>query len=70
LLDLWTSAGDSVRVASILAVRKMFVAGDDALRDLCLKVSFIFVWLSGRDVVKDGDGDRDGDEFSNLEYRT
>ncbi|KAK8861243.1 hypothetical protein IAR55_002062 [Kwoniella newhampshirensis] len=37
LLDLWSSASDSVRIASFLAVRKLFVAGDDAVKDLCLK---------------------------------
>ena len=39
LLELWSTASDSVRIASFLAVRKAFVAGDDALKDLCLKVS-------------------------------
>ena len=38
LLDLWSSAADSVRIAAFLAVRKLFVAGDDAIKDLCLKV--------------------------------
>ncbi|WWD16856.1 hypothetical protein CI109_101288 [Kwoniella shandongensis] len=37
LLDLWSSASDSVRIASFLAVRKLFVAGDDAVKDLCLR---------------------------------
>ncbi|KIR51844.1 nucleolar complex protein 2 [Cryptococcus gattii Ru294] len=37
LLDLWSSAGDDVRIASFLAVRKLFVAGDDAVKDLCLR---------------------------------
>lgn len=36
LLDLWSSASDSVRIAAFLAIRKMFVAGDDAIKDLCL----------------------------------
>jgi len=38
LLELWTSAGDSVRIAAFLAVRKTFVAGDESLKDICLKV--------------------------------
>lgn len=37
LLDLWSSASDSVRVASFLAIRKMFVAGDEAIKDICLR---------------------------------
>ncbi|ODN77012.1 hypothetical protein L202_05559 [Cryptococcus amylolentus CBS 6039] len=37
LLDLWSSAGDDVRIASFLAVRKLFVQGDDAVKDLCLR---------------------------------
>jgi nucleolar complex protein 2 len=39
LLDLWSSASDSVRIAAFLAIRKMFVAGDEAIKDACLKVS-------------------------------
>ena len=39
LLELWSSASDSVRIAAFLVVRKTFVAGDDALKDLCLRVS-------------------------------
>ena len=39
LLELWTSASDSVRIAAFLAVRKTFVAGDESLKDICLKVS-------------------------------
>lgn len=38
LLELWSSAGDNVRIAAFLAVRKTYVAGDDALKDSCLKV--------------------------------
>lgn len=45
LLDLWSSAGDDVRIASFLAVRKLFVAGDDAVKDLCLRVSYIIIML-------------------------
>ncbi|WVQ83476.1 hypothetical protein IAT38_005617 [Cryptococcus sp. DSM 104549] len=37
LLELWSSAGDDVRIAAFLAVRKLFVAGDDAVKDLCLR---------------------------------
>ncbi|OCF39587.1 nucleolar complex protein 2 [Kwoniella heveanensis CBS 569] len=37
LLELWSTAGDSVRIASFLAVRKLFIAGDDAVKDLCLR---------------------------------
>ncbi|KAL1410283.1 Nucleolar Complex 2 protein [Vanrija albida] len=37
LLDLWSSASDSVRVAAFLAIRKMFVAGDEAVKDLALR---------------------------------
>lgn len=41
LLELWSSASDNVRIAAFLAVRKLFVGGDDAIRDICLKVSSI-----------------------------
>ena len=46
LLDLWATGSDNVKIASFLAVRRMYVGGDDALRDLCLKVSplLIFIW--------------------------
>ncbi|WVR04139.1 hypothetical protein IAU60_001138 [Kwoniella sp. DSM 27419] len=37
LLELWSFAGDNVRIAAFLAVRKLFVAGDDAVKDLCLR---------------------------------
>ncbi|KAL7419909.1 Nucleolar Complex 2 protein [Cryptotrichosporon argae] len=37
LLELWASAADAVRVAAFLGVRKLFVAGDEAIKDLCLK---------------------------------
>ncbi|WVN87242.1 uncharacterized protein L203_102419 [Cryptococcus depauperatus CBS 7841] len=37
LLDLWSSSGDDVRIAAFLSVRKLFVAGDDAVKDLCLR---------------------------------
>ncbi|BEI82314.1 hypothetical protein CcaverHIS002_0301820 [Cutaneotrichosporon cavernicola] len=37
LLELWSSASDSVRVASFLAIRRMFVAGDEAIKDICLR---------------------------------
>ncbi|EKD05664.1 noc2p [Trichosporon asahii var. asahii CBS 8904] len=37
LLDLWSSAGDSVRVAAFLAIRKLFVAGDEAVKDIALR---------------------------------
>lgn len=37
LLDLWSSAGDSVRIAAFLAVRKLFVAGDEAVKDVALR---------------------------------
>lgn len=37
LLDLWASAGDSVRVAAFLAIRKLFVAGDEAVKDIALR---------------------------------
>jgi nucleolar complex protein 2 len=40
LLDLWSSAADNVRIACFLAVRKVFVAGDETIKELCLKVSF------------------------------
>lgn len=39
LLELWSTSSDNVRIASFLAVRKTFVAGDDSLKDLCLKVN-------------------------------
>ncbi|WVQ62856.1 uncharacterized protein L199_001005 [Kwoniella botswanensis] len=37
LLELWGSASDQVRIAAFLAVRKLFVIGDDAVKDLCLR---------------------------------
>ncbi|WRT65353.1 uncharacterized protein IL334_002296 [Kwoniella shivajii] len=37
MLEIWGSAGDQVRIASFLAVRKLFVMGDDAVKDLCLR---------------------------------
>lgn len=37
LLDVWASAGDSVRVSAFLAIRKLFVAGDDAVKDIALR---------------------------------
>ncbi|EJT50655.1 noc2p [Trichosporon asahii var. asahii CBS 2479] len=37
LLDLWSSASDSVRVAAFLAIRKLFVAGDEAVKDIALR---------------------------------
>lgn len=39
LLELWSSASDNVRIAAFLAVRKLFVGGDDSIRDICLKVN-------------------------------
>ncbi|EIW66183.1 hypothetical protein TREMEDRAFT_35338 [Tremella mesenterica DSM 1558] len=40
MLDLWSSAGDEVRIASFLAVRRLFVAGDEGIKDLCLKNTY------------------------------
>ncbi|ORX36257.1 Noc2p family-domain-containing protein [Kockovaella imperatae] len=40
LLDLWSAGSDNVKIASFLAVRKLYIAGDDALRDLCLKNTY------------------------------
>ncbi|CAD6587230.1 MAG: Nucleolar Complex 2 protein, partial [Tremellales sp. Tagirdzhanova-0007] len=40
LLDLWSAAGDNVRIAAFLAVRKLFVAGDEAIKDLCLRNAY------------------------------
>lgn len=37
LLELWSQGSDSIRIAAFLAVRKIFVAGDEATQDLCLK---------------------------------
>lgn len=37
LLDLWSSAADNVRIACFLAVRKVYVAGDESIKELCLK---------------------------------
>jgi nucleolar complex protein 2 len=37
LLDLWANAADSVRVAAFLAIRRMFVMGDDAIKDIALR---------------------------------
>ncbi|GMK58135.1 hypothetical protein CspeluHIS016_0501670 [Cutaneotrichosporon spelunceum] len=37
LLELWSTASDSVRIAAFLAIRRMFVAGDDAIKDICLR---------------------------------
>lgn len=37
LLDLWSSSSDNVRIACFLAVRRVYVAGDEAVKDLCLK---------------------------------
>lgn len=42
LLELWSSASDNIRIAAFLAVRKLFVGGDDAIRDICLKVCFAY----------------------------
>ncbi|KAJ9094837.1 hypothetical protein QFC20_006815 [Naganishia adeliensis] len=37
LLDLWSSAADNVRIACFLAVRKVYKAGDESIKELCLK---------------------------------
>ncbi|WWC68883.1 uncharacterized protein I206_102819 [Kwoniella pini CBS 10737] len=37
LLELWSSASDQVRIASFLAIRRLFTIGDDAVKDLCLR---------------------------------
>ncbi|WWC87628.1 uncharacterized protein L201_002518 [Kwoniella dendrophila CBS 6074] len=37
LLELWGTASDQVRIASFLSIRKLFVIGDDAVKDLCLR---------------------------------
>lgn len=38
LLDLWSSAADNVRIACFLAVRRVYKAGDESIKELCLKV--------------------------------
>ena len=40
LLDLWSSAQDSVRIACFMAIRKIALAGDTTVVDLTLKVKF------------------------------
>ncbi|RSH94285.1 Nucleolar Complex 2 protein [Saitozyma podzolica] len=40
LLELWSSASDSVRIASFLAIRKMFVAGEEGVKELCLRNTY------------------------------
>lgn len=37
LLELWSSAADNVRIAAFLAVRNVYMAGDEGIKDLCLK---------------------------------
>lgn len=40
LLDLWSNGHDKVRIASFLTIRKIASTGDEAMMDMCLKVSF------------------------------
>ncbi|KAJ9096602.1 hypothetical protein QFC19_007135 [Naganishia cerealis] len=37
LLELWSSSADNVRIACFLAVRKVYKAGDQSMKELCLK---------------------------------
>ena len=39
LLDLWSTASDSVRIQAFLGIRKVFEGGDDTVKELCLRVS-------------------------------
>ena len=38
-LSLWSTADDTVRIASILAIRRLACASDESILDLILKVS-------------------------------
>ena len=38
-LDLWSTADDSVRIATIRAIHKLASASDESILDLVLKVS-------------------------------
>ena len=40
LLDLWSSAADNVRIACFLAVRRVYLAGDESVKELALKVNW------------------------------
>lgn len=42
LLDLWSTASDSVRIQAFLGIRKVFEGGDDVVKELCLRVSRSF----------------------------
>ncbi|TIA93323.1 hypothetical protein E3P99_00193 [Wallemia hederae] len=41
LLDLWSSATDSVRIAAYMSVRKIALAGDTSVVDLALKSTYL-----------------------------
>ncbi|KAI0316969.1 Noc2-domain-containing protein [Amylostereum chailletii] len=47
-LDLWSTAGDSVRIAAFLAVRKLASAPDESIMDMVLKSTYLTLIRSSK----------------------